>query len=123
MIWIGKWKNQFGSILEITDESGHKVAGRFRRSMKDRGISAEEISVSGVRFGNCLGLSGGKAAGTGEMVVNYTGMLDQDKLKTLWYVVADSALSATDEGAHEEFERLDSWRGMTTRADTFERIA
>jgi hypothetical protein len=30
MAWKGKWRNQDGSILEITDDANQKIVGTFR---------------------------------------------------------------------------------------------
>lgn len=64
MSWIGKWRNQYGSILEITDESDHRVVGKFRTALDDSGFFGQEIDVVGVHHGDCIGLAaGGKSAG------------------------------------------------------------
>jgi len=31
MSWIGKWRNQYGSVLDITEESDHRIADFARR--------------------------------------------------------------------------------------------
>jgi hypothetical protein len=34
MSWLGKWRNQYGSILDITDESHHKIVATFRTALR-----------------------------------------------------------------------------------------
>jgi len=123
MRWIGKWRNQYGSILEITDESDHRIAGRFRTALEDSGFFGQEIEVVGVHYGDCIGLTAGGKSPSGDMVVTYTGLLREGRLETLWYVVADATLGATAEGAPAKIKKLNWWRSVTTSADTFERIA
>jgi hypothetical protein len=122
MTWLGKWRNQYGSVLEITDESNHRIVGSFRTALADSGFSGQEIPIVGFHQGNCIGLSGGGRAPAGDMVVTYTGLLRQGRLETLWYVVADAALSAASEGEPAKVQKLNWWRAMTTSADTFERV-
>jgi hypothetical protein len=38
MNWIGKWKNQYGSILEISDDSDNRIVGTFRIALEDSGF-------------------------------------------------------------------------------------
>ena len=123
MTWLGKWQNQYGSVLEITDESNNRIVGKFRTALPDSGFYGQEIDIVGIHYGDCIGLAAGGAATTGDMVVTYTGMLRQGRLETLWYVVSDASLSASREGEPAEAHKLNWWRAVTTNADTFERIA
>ena len=123
MTWIGKWRNQYGSILEITDESGHRIAGKFRTALPDSGFFGQEVEVIGVHYGDCIGLTAGGRAPSGDMVVTYTGLLREGKLETLWYVVADTVLSSAVEGSPSAIKKLNWWRSITTNADTFERVS
>ena len=122
MSWIGKWRNQYGSILEITEESDHRVAGRFRTALDDSGFFGQEIEVVGVCHGDCIGLAAGGKSAAGDMVVTYAGLLRDGKLETLWFVVADAALGASAEGEPARARKLNWWRSVTTSADTFERM-
>ena len=122
MRWTGKWRNQYGSILEITEESDHRVAGRFRTALDDSGFFGQEIAVVGICHGDCIGLAAGGKSAAGNMVVTYTGLLRDGKLETLWYVVADAALGASAEGEPARASKLNWWRSVTTSADTFERV-
>ena len=61
MSWTGKWQNQCGSTLEITDESNHRIIGKFRTALADSGFFGKEIEVIGVHHGDCIGLTAGGA--------------------------------------------------------------
>jgi hypothetical protein len=122
MSWLGKWRNQYGSILEITDESNHRIVGRFRTALPDSGFFGHEIEVIGVHYGDCIGVTAGGHAPQGDTVVTYTGLLREGRLETLWYVVADAVLTAPKEGAPAENKKLNWWRSVTTNADTFARV-
>jgi hypothetical protein len=122
MRWTGTWRNQYGSTLEITEESDHRVWGKFRTALDDSGFFGQEIEVVGVCHGDCIGLAAGGRSAAGDMVVTYTGLLRDGKLETLWYVVADAALGAGVEGEAARVRKLNWWRSVTTSADTFERV-
>ncbi len=123
MSWLGKWRNQYGSVIEITDESNNRIAGSFRTALPDSGFFGQEIEIVGMHYGDCIGLTAGGRARFGDMVVTYTGLLREGRLETLWYVVADTVLSAEREGAPAETRKLNWWRSMTTNADTLVRVA
>src|ERR1043166_5135747 len=38
MSWVGTWKNQFGSIVEITSEAGGRIEGTFQTALEDSGF-------------------------------------------------------------------------------------
>src|SRR4051794_25333837 len=122
MSWLGQWRNQYGSILTITDDADHRITGTFRTALEDSGFFGQEIPVVGFHQGNCIGLSAGGKAKAGDAVVTYTGLLRDGKIETLWFVAADTALSASKEGEPATVKTLNWWRAMTTSADTFERV-
>jgi avidin family protein len=57
MTWLGKWRNQYGSILEIISDSNHRISGTFRTALKDSGFYGQELPVFGAHQGECIGLS------------------------------------------------------------------
>jgi len=122
MTLAGKWRNQYGSILEITHDADHRIEGHFRTALEDSGFFGQQIPVVGFRQGNCVGLAGGGTATAGDAIVTYTGLLRDGRLETLWYVVADAALSAAKEGEPAKVKQVNWWRAITTSADTFERV-
>ncbi len=122
MSWLGKWRNQYGSILDITDEADHRIIGTFRTALTDSGFWGQEIDVVGVHYGDCIGFVAGGNAKAGGMVVTYTGLLREGRIETLWSVVADAQFSAPAEGEPARIQKLNWWRAVTTNADTFERV-
>lgn len=122
MIWKGKWRNQYGSLLEISDDSDQKIVGTFRTALDDSGFHDQAIPMFGVHQGDCISVSGGGRTPSGDAVVCYTGLLRNGKMETLWFVCADSAIRA-DEGQLGKIVKLNWWRSMTTSADTFERVS
>lgn len=122
MDFIGKWKNQYGSILEIISDVNHKITGKFKTGLEDSGFYGKEIEMIGFRKGNCVGIAGGCRTALGDMLVTYTGLLRNGKLQTLWYVVTDASLMADGEGKQAYIKENNWWKAMSTSADTFERI-
>src|SRR5579884_3766705 len=53
MTWIGSWRNQYGSVLEITDESNGRIEGRFRSAVDNR-IKGQQVAVVGVHQGDLI---------------------------------------------------------------------
>jgi len=55
-------ENQYGSELEITDDSGQNILGRLRTALPDSGLFGREIEVVGIQHGACIGLTAGGAS-------------------------------------------------------------
>ena len=121
-MWKGKWRNQYGSMLEITNDENHRIEGTFTTALEDSGFYGQTIAVVGFHQGDCIGISGGGKTKAGDAVVTYTGLLRDGKLETLWFVAADSALVASAPGEPAKAKKLNWWRSMSTSADTFERV-
>lgn len=121
MSWLGTWRNRYGSVVEITDEADHAIKGVFRTALKDSGFYGRDIAVTGVHQGDCISFAGAGTTRAGDMVVSYTGLLRDGRMETLWYVAADSTLSASSDGAPAALRKSPWWRAMMTGADTFER--
>ncbi len=122
MKWLGQWRNQFGSVVDITDETGHAIAGTFRTALPDSGFYGQTIPIAGIHQGDGVSFAGGGRTAAGDMIVAYTGLLRDGKMETLWFVAADAAITATAEGVPAQVNKLGWWRSMTTNADTFERM-
>jgi hypothetical protein len=120
--WIGKWRNQYGSILEVTEQSSRELKGAFRTALPDSGFYGQVVPLVGVHQGDCISLAGGGKTAAGDAIVSYTGLLRDGRMETLWYVVADAAIVAPCEGAPGRVEKLNWWRSVSTSADTFARI-
>jgi hypothetical protein len=122
MSWIGTWKNQFGSIVEITSEAEGRIEGSFRTALKDSAFYGQTVPVFGAHRGNCISFASAGTGPAGDVVVSYTGLLRDGRMETLWFVAADRSISATRQGAPAKAAELNWWRAMTVNADTFERI-
>jgi len=120
--WKGKWRNQYGSVVEITDDANGKIEGTFRTALEDSSFFGQEVQIAGVCQGDCISFAAGGRGPAGDVVVSYTGMLREARMETLWFVVADAALSARREGEPATIRKLNWWRSVTTSANTFERI-
>jgi hypothetical protein len=122
MNWKGEWRNQYGSTLTITDDANRRILGMFKTALKDSGFYGQEIPVVGIHQGDCISFVGAGQTPAGDAAVSYTGLVRDGKMETMWFVVADSAIKATAEGAPGKREKLNWWRSISTSADTFERI-
>jgi len=122
MNWIGRWKNQYGSILEISDDSDNRIVGTFRTALEDSGFFGQEIAIIGVHAGACISVSGGGRTAAGDAVVSYTWLLRDGRMETLWYVATDATLTARKEGEPATIRKLNWWRAVSTSADTFDRV-
>jgi len=123
MSWVGTWKNQYGSTLEITSDADGRISGEFRTALEDSGFYGQAVAVVGVHQGNCISFGSAGTSPTGDRVVSYAGLLRNGKMETVWFVVADMALGAPREGEPAKLKRLNWWRSVTTNVDTFERVS
>jgi hypothetical protein len=123
MSWVGQWRNQFGSIVEITNDAEHRIEGTFRTALEDSGFYGQEVRILGIHQGDCISFAAGGSGAAGDLLVSYTGLRRNGRMETLWYVVADAAFSVTKAGAPGELKKLSWWRAITTNADTFVRVA
>lgn len=122
MNWKGKWRNQYGSTVDITDDANHRIAGTFKTALRDSGFYGQEIPVVGIHQGDCISFVAGGKTPAGDAAVSYTGLVRDGKMETMWFVVADTAIKAPEEGAPGRIEKLNWWRSIITSADTFERV-
>jgi hypothetical protein len=122
MNWKGKWRNQYGSVVTIVDDTDQRISGTFKTALQDSGFYGQEIPVVGLHQGDCISFVGAGQTPAGDAAVSYTGLLRDGKMETVWFVVADSAIKAPSEGAPGKREKLNWWRSISTNADTFERV-
>ena len=116
MTWLGQWRNQYGSILEITNEQGQRLSGKFRSALKDSSFYDGEADVVGLYRGDCVSFAASTSGDNGDTITAFTGLLREGKLQTVWYVVTDGIKA----GDHLEKR---SWpHAVTANADTFVRI-
>jgi avidin family protein len=123
MSWLGKWKNQFGSIVEITSEADGRIEGTFRTALEDSGFYGQTVAITGAHRGNCIGFSAANTSPAGDRVVSYSGLLRNGKMETAWFVVSDKTFSAGKEGEPAKLTPLNWWRAVVMNVDTFERVS
>ena len=116
MTWLGQWRNQYGSILEITNESGQRLSGKFRSALKDSSFYEEEADVVGIYRGDCVSFATATTGANGDSIAAFTGLLRDGKLQTVWYVVTDGVKLG------DRIEKRSWPHAVTTNADTFVRI-
>jgi len=122
MEWKGKWRNQYGSIVEISNDGSGRISGTFTTALRDSGFYGQEIPIVGFHQGDCISFVAAGKTAAGDAAVSYTGLLRDGKMETLWFLVSDSAIKAAAEGAPGKIEKLNWWRSISTSADTFERV-
>jgi hypothetical protein len=123
MSWVGKWRNQFGSIVDITNDAAHRIEGTFTTALQDSGFYGQEVEIFGIHQGDCISFAARGRGPAGDLLVSYTGLLRNDRLETLWYMVTDAVISAPGVGAPGEVKKSNWWRAITTNADTFDRVS
>jgi len=112
MNWTGKWKNQYGSILEITKQENGNLEGTFESAV-DHSTKGQKLPVVGVYNDILIGVT----CTGGNHVVTYAGMLYNGKMETVWHVV-----TAKTENDAAKTKMLAWWESVKTNVDTFERI-
>lgn len=122
MAWVGKWKNQFGSIVEITSEADGRIEGTFKTALSDSGFYGQVVPIVGAHRGHCIGFSSAGNSPTGDHVVSYTGLLREGKMETAWFVVSDQSLSADKPGEPAKLKNTNWWRAVSMNVDTFEKV-
>jgi hypothetical protein len=121
MTWIGSWRNQYGSVLEITDEANGRIEGRFRSAV-DRRIKGQSVAVVGVHQDDLISLMF-NGAPHANFVVAWTGLLRDGRIETLFHSVTGERLTAEAEGSPARNKSLGIWEAISTGADSFERIS
>ena len=88
MTWKGKWRNEYGSIVNITDDADRRISCTFKTALRDSGFFGQEIPVVGIHQGDCFSFVAGGETPAGDAAVSYTGLLREGKMETMWFVVA-----------------------------------
>jgi hypothetical protein len=120
--WNGTWRNQYGSVIVIEDDSGGIIRGVFRTALEDSSFFGQELPIHGAACGDVIGFTAAGNGTAGPAAVSYTGLLRDGRLETMWHTVADQTLTARKEGAPAEIAKVSAWRAFGTSLDTFERI-
>jgi hypothetical protein len=120
--WVGTWRNQYGSTLVITDDTGGRLRGAFRTALGDSAFAGEEAEIIGLHVGACAHFAFGRSAPHGDSVASFTGLLREGRLETLWHVVSDAAVKPPAPGREPELIELPWAHAVLTNADTFTRV-
>ena len=116
MIWTGKWKNQYGSILDIIKQENGMLEGTFESAV-DETTKGEKLPFVGVYKDSLIGIT----CTGGNHVVTYAGMFCKGKMETVWHVVTAETITAdANEVSNKKPQAW--WESVKTNADTFERI-
>jgi hypothetical protein len=121
-MWTGTWRNQYGSILRITDEVDGRLEGSFRTALSDSGFFGAEAEITGVCQGDCISFCFARSGPGGDTACAFTGLMRDGRIQTVWHVTSDSALRAEAPGAPARLEKLGWAHANQTNADTFERV-
>jgi hypothetical protein len=81
MTWKGKWRNQYGSIVDVTDDANRRISGTFRTTLKDSGFYGQDIPVVGIHQGDCISFVAAGETGAGDAAVSYTGLPREGRWK------------------------------------------
>ena len=121
MSWLGKWRNQYGSLLEITSDDGGRIEGTFRTALEDSSFYGKVLRVRGAAHGDVIGVSAADEGTAGPAAVSYTGILRGGRIEAMWHTVAGSTISAK-EGEPARRKQVGAWRAFGTSLDTFTRV-
>jgi Avidin family len=121
-IWIGEWRNQYGSTLIIRDDANQRLAGTFRTALGDSGFAGEDADIIGLHNGSCVHFAFSRSGPSGDTIAAFTGLLRDGRMQTLWHVVSDSAMKSPQPGRPPELMKLPWAHAALTNADTFERV-
>ncbi len=108
MRWVGKWRNQYGSLVDITDDADHRITGTFSTALRESGFFGHTIPVVGVHEGDCVSFTFAHHGPNGDLICSFTGLLRDGNIFMMWHVVTDN----TGGWAHS----------VQTNMDTFERV-
>lgn len=118
MSWIGTWRNQYGSTLTIVEDRDGLIKGTFKTALRDSAFYGHELRAIGVWFDDCVNFAFGMSGEGLTSICSFTGMLRENKLQTVWYVVTSAKAGHSD-----QIEKLGWAHSVQTNADTFERVA
>ena len=121
--WIGRWRNQFGSTVDIVEDADGVIRGTFRTALKDSSFYGQNVPIFGAAWGDVIGFTAAADGKIGPAAVSYTGILRDGKLETLWHTVSGQTLTAESPGEPARVTKIGAWRAFGTSLDTFEREA
>ncbi|WP_235977048.1 avidin/streptavidin family protein [Bradyrhizobium archetypum] len=90
MTWKGKWRNQYGSIVDITDDANRRISGTFKTALRDSGFYGQEIPIVGIHQGDCISFVAGGETAAGDAAVSTPACCATEK----WKRCGSSSLTA-----------------------------
>lgn len=119
--WIGEWRNQYGSILTITDDTDQRLVGTFQTALGDSMFAGETVEIVGIHRGECIHFALSRSSDVGDTIASFTGLLRNERIETLWHVISDAAVKSPQPGRAPELMKLPWAHAALTNADTFVR--
>jgi hypothetical protein len=116
--WVGKWKNQHGSILEITSDTRGMIAGTYHTKV---GKGGPKATVRGIHSGDMIALTVSWAPDS-ESITAWTGLRRGKSLHTLWHLVSSTTWDAKGKGAPAVRRNVEPWEAFNTNADLFKLV-
>jgi hypothetical protein len=111
MHWVGSWRNQYGSELQIIEADQGVLSGYFRTALTDSAFFGHDLSISGITRGPCINFAFGEESAGGATIASFTGTLLGDVIETLWFVVSHRP------------DRTEPWpHAVAVNHDTFTRV-
>ncbi|WP_330182839.1 avidin/streptavidin family protein [Nocardia sp. NBC_01503] len=118
--WKGRWRNEYGSRLTITDDSGGRLQGAFETSLPDSVFAGKEVPILGLHQGPCAQFAF-IAPGDTPAICSFTGLIREGRLHTAWHLVSDQAVKPPRPGAPPDLVTLPWAHAVQTNSDTFTR--
>ncbi|MER9895124.1 avidin/streptavidin family protein [Mesorhizobium sp. M0119] len=72
MSWLSTWRNQYGSVVELTSEEGGRISGTFRTALEDSAFFGMTVPLFGACHGDVIGFTCAAEGRVGAAAVSYT---------------------------------------------------
>jgi len=118
--WKGQWRNEYGSLLVITDDRDNTLRGTFETALGDSAFAGASLPIQGLHRGPCAHFAF-VAPGDIASICSFTGLLREGRLHAAWHVVSDEAVKPPRPGAPAERLTLPWAHAVLTNSDTFVR--
>ena len=107
MDFHGRWRNQYGSMLLLRQDTDGFLSGEFETALPDSLFFGSAIPIVGVQAGPAISFAFGLERDGTAAVCSFTGRLEKGRLETVWHVATTGK----------------PWpHAVATNADTFEKL-